>query len=231
MSQRLSRIVNVNVSVKEMNGKVVFLRKLAPGGSNHSFGIHVARLAGMPRTLVLRAEDVLESLESARSGEGVTAQNDHSPSRSPRFVRDCPRGGGHANELLPTGRPCPRIHSGPIDGSGHRPLDTCAGLDEIARNQSNPFRQEKLCRTTVQSRVAVNKSRGFHGMPRSTANSSCVSVPLNMYTPVAIKLRSLMEGTSHRRPPTPKATGRRGCSSPCWPSETRGRGCWARSNG
>ena len=63
MSQRLSRIVNVNVSVKEMNGKVVFLRKLAPGGSNHSFGIHVARLAGMPRTLVLRAEDVLESLE------------------------------------------------------------------------------------------------------------------------------------------------------------------------
>ena len=79
MSLRLSRIVNVNVSVKEMNGKVVFLRKLAPGGSNHSFGIHVARLAGMPRTLVLRAEDVLESLESARSGEGVTTQNDDLP--------------------------------------------------------------------------------------------------------------------------------------------------------
>ena len=79
MSQRLSRIVNVNVSVKEMNGKVVFLRKLAPGGSNHSFGIHVARLAGMPRTLVLRAEDVLESLESARSGEGVATQNDDLP--------------------------------------------------------------------------------------------------------------------------------------------------------
>ena len=80
MSQRLSRIVNVNVSVKEMNGKVVFLRKLAPGGSNHSFGIHVARLAGMPRTLVLRAEDVLESLESARSGgEGGVSQNDDLP--------------------------------------------------------------------------------------------------------------------------------------------------------
>ena len=79
MSQRLSRIVNVNVSVKEMNGKVVFLRKLAPGGSNHSFGIHVARLAGMPRTLVLRAEDVLESLESARSGEGASAQEASMP--------------------------------------------------------------------------------------------------------------------------------------------------------
>ena len=79
MSQRLSRIVNVNVSVKEMNGKVVFLRKLAPGGSNHSFGIHVARLAGMPRTLVRRAEDVLESLESARSGEGASAQEASMP--------------------------------------------------------------------------------------------------------------------------------------------------------
>ena len=79
MSQRLSRIVNVNVSVKEMNGKVVFLRKLAPGGSNHSFGIHVARLAGMPRTLVLRAEDVLESLESARSGDGKSAQETSMP--------------------------------------------------------------------------------------------------------------------------------------------------------
>ena len=66
MSQRFSRIVNVNVSVKEMNGKIVFLRKLAPGGSNHSFGIHVAQLAGMPRSLVRRAEEVLISLEDAR---------------------------------------------------------------------------------------------------------------------------------------------------------------------
>ncbi len=71
MSQRFSRIVNVNVSVKEMNGKIVFLRKLAPGGSNHSFGIHVAQLAGMPRSLVRRAEEVLTSLEAAR-GEKPT---------------------------------------------------------------------------------------------------------------------------------------------------------------
>lgn len=71
MSQRFSRIVNVNVSVKEMNGKIVFLRKLAPGGSNHSFGIHVAQLAGMPRSLVRRAEEVLTSLEDAR-GEKPT---------------------------------------------------------------------------------------------------------------------------------------------------------------
>ncbi|OUU17102.1 MAG: DNA mismatch repair protein MutS [Crocinitomicaceae bacterium TMED45] len=71
MSQRFSRIVNVNVSVKEVNGKIVFLRKLAPGGSNHSFGIHVAQLAGMPRSLVRRAEEVLTSLEAAR-GEKPT---------------------------------------------------------------------------------------------------------------------------------------------------------------
>lgn len=72
MSQRFPRIVNVNVSVKEMEGKIVFLRKLAPGGSNHSFGIHVAQLAGMPRGLVRRAEDVLAALESARA-EGASS--------------------------------------------------------------------------------------------------------------------------------------------------------------
>ena len=58
------RIVNVNVSVKEIDGKVVFLRKIAKGGSEHSFGIHVARLAGMPRNIVKRAEQILHKLES-----------------------------------------------------------------------------------------------------------------------------------------------------------------------
>ena len=56
--------MNVNVSVKEIEGKVVFLRKLAQGGSEHSFGIHVARLAGMPRGIVQRAEQILKKLES-----------------------------------------------------------------------------------------------------------------------------------------------------------------------
>ena len=73
MSQRFSRIVNVNVSVKELDGNIVFLRKLAPGGSNHSFGIHVAKLAGMPRSLVRRAEEVLTALETAR-GDNVFFQ-------------------------------------------------------------------------------------------------------------------------------------------------------------
>ncbi len=65
MKNSHDRIVNVNVSVKEIDGKVVFLRKLAPGGSEHSFGIHVARLAGMPRAIVTRADQVLHQLEQA----------------------------------------------------------------------------------------------------------------------------------------------------------------------
>ena len=75
MSQRFSRIVNVNVSVKELDGNIVFLRKLAPGGSNHSFGIHVAKLAGMPRSLVRRAEEVLTALETARGTRRLPAPN------------------------------------------------------------------------------------------------------------------------------------------------------------
>jgi len=75
MSQRFSRVVNVNVSVKELDGKIVFLRKLAPGGSNHSFGIHVAQLAGMPRSLVRRAKEVLSTLEAARGEETVASPN------------------------------------------------------------------------------------------------------------------------------------------------------------
>ena len=64
MAESFPRISNVNVSVAEADGKVVFLRKLAKGGSEHSFGIHVARLAGMPRTIVDRAEQVLKKLET-----------------------------------------------------------------------------------------------------------------------------------------------------------------------
>lgn len=69
MEHTYSRVVNYNVSVKEIDGKVVFLRRLAKGGSEHSFGIHVARLAGMPRSIVERADRVLAHLEeSSRAG-------------------------------------------------------------------------------------------------------------------------------------------------------------------
>lgn len=76
METRFDRVVNYNVSVREIDGKVVFLRKLARGGSEHSFGIHVAKLAGMPRWIVNRASEVLRQLESANrqdAGSVVTA--------------------------------------------------------------------------------------------------------------------------------------------------------------
>lgn len=73
MEKLFSRIKNWNVSVREADGKVVFLRKLKRGGSEHSFGIHVARLAGMPQNIVRRAEVILKDLENAgaTAGRGV----------------------------------------------------------------------------------------------------------------------------------------------------------------
>lgn len=69
MERKYDRIKNFNVSVREAAGKVIFLRKLVPGGSEHSFGIHVAKLAGMPREVVSRANEILAQLERERDGE------------------------------------------------------------------------------------------------------------------------------------------------------------------
>lgn len=75
MEKSFSRVVNYNVSVKEINGKVVFLRKLARGGSEHSFGIHVAKLAGMPSAIVQRADEVLRQLEANNRKDSVVTKN------------------------------------------------------------------------------------------------------------------------------------------------------------
>ena len=71
MEKHFERIKNYNVSVKEVNGKVIFLRKLVPGGSEHSFGIHVAEIAGMPKSIVNRANAILRQLEADNAGVGV----------------------------------------------------------------------------------------------------------------------------------------------------------------
>ena len=74
MEKSFPRIKNFNVSVKEIDGKVIFLRKLMPGGSEHSFGIHVAKLAGMPKSIVKRSEQILAKLEaSSNRGEMKSA--------------------------------------------------------------------------------------------------------------------------------------------------------------
>ncbi len=74
MEKNFPRIKNYNVSVKELNGKVIFLRKLERGGSEHSFGIHVAEIAGMPRSIVKRANVILKQLEADNSGVGAAGK-------------------------------------------------------------------------------------------------------------------------------------------------------------
>ncbi|NMB50329.1 MAG: DNA mismatch repair protein MutS [Bacteroidales bacterium] len=71
MEKSFKRIKNYNVAVKEIDNKVIFLRKLVPGGSEHSFGIHVARMAGMPKSITKRAEAILEQMESNNRQEGI----------------------------------------------------------------------------------------------------------------------------------------------------------------
>lgn len=72
MEKSFKRIKNYNVSVREVNNKVIFLRKLVKGGSEHSFGIHVAKMAGMPQSIVKRANDILKQLESDNRKQGIS---------------------------------------------------------------------------------------------------------------------------------------------------------------
>lgn len=72
MEKSLPRVKNFNVSVREVDGKVIFMRKLVEGGSEHSFGIHVAKIAGMNPSIVRRAEQVLSELEANNSGDGIS---------------------------------------------------------------------------------------------------------------------------------------------------------------
>jgi DNA mismatch repair protein MutS len=72
MENSFSRVKNYNVSIKELNNKVIFLRKLKRGGSEHSFGIHVARMAGMPKSVVSRADEILKELEQSESKKDLS---------------------------------------------------------------------------------------------------------------------------------------------------------------
>lgn len=72
MENSFPRVKNYNVSIKELNNKVIFLRKLKRGGSEHSFGIHVAKMAGMPRSIVNRADEILKELEQSHQKQELT---------------------------------------------------------------------------------------------------------------------------------------------------------------
>ena len=74
MEELFPRIKNYNVTVKEVNNKVIFLRKLERGGSEHSFGIHVAKMAGMPQSIVRRADEILHCLEQENRQDGIASK-------------------------------------------------------------------------------------------------------------------------------------------------------------
>jgi DNA mismatch repair protein MutS len=85
LEERLPRVKNYHITNKEIGNKIIFLRKLAPGGSTHSFGIHVARMAGMPAEVVERAAEILQTLEAdgGRLTEGGESRAAGSASRQP----------------------------------------------------------------------------------------------------------------------------------------------------
>ena len=77
----MPRIKNYHITNKEAGNKIIFLRKLAPGGSTHSFGIHVARMAGMPSSLIQRANEMLKHLEEAHADGNTALQIKNMPAQ------------------------------------------------------------------------------------------------------------------------------------------------------
>ena len=88
LTEDFPRVRNYNVSVKEADGRIIFLRKLKEGGSEHSFGIHVAQLAGMPTQIVLRANEIMHHLEASRDGGQPATRRDPTPNGR---VKDLPK--------------------------------------------------------------------------------------------------------------------------------------------
>ncbi|MCH8903546.1 MAG: DNA mismatch repair protein MutS [Bacteroidetes bacterium] len=82
LSNQLPRIKNFNVSIKEVGNKVIFLRKLVEGGSGHSFGIHVAKMAGLPKSIIKKANEILKTLEEDRSSERIKQKIKDNPQLS-----------------------------------------------------------------------------------------------------------------------------------------------------
>ena len=88
LAEDMQRVKNYNVSVRELNNKVVFMRKLKAGGSEHSFGIHVAQMAGMPNQIVIRANEIMEHLEQNKAEDlNVNSSSNSTPSTSSELLK------------------------------------------------------------------------------------------------------------------------------------------------
>jgi len=129
LSEDFPRIKNFHVSVKEVGNKIIFLRKLLPGGSAHSFGIHVAQLAGMPTSLVLRAHEILQNLEKDHSREDHVAKLKDMPKANFQmslFGAEIPEGLKKIEEEL-----------GKLDVNTMSPIEALLKLNELKRALGN----------------------------------------------------------------------------------------------
>jgi DNA mismatch repair protein MutS len=125
LTEDFPRIKNFHVSVKEVGNKIIFLRKLLPGGSAHSFGIHVAQLAGMPTSLVLRAHEILQNLEKDHSREDHVAKLKDMPKANFQlslFGAEIPEGLKKIEEDL-----------GKLDVNTLSPIEALLKLNELKR--------------------------------------------------------------------------------------------------
>ena len=124
LAEDFSRIRNFNVSVKELNGKVVFLRKLKEGGSEHSFGIHVAQIAGMPQNVVLRANEILHHLEK-----------DHIKEQNKEKIKEAPKNNYQLSFFDPVDPQGEKIKEmlKEIDVNTISPIEALLKLNELRR--------------------------------------------------------------------------------------------------
>ncbi|GAB3166921.1 DNA mismatch repair protein MutS [Telluribacter humicola] len=124
LAEDFPRIKNYNVAVKEVDNKVIFLRKLKPGGSEHSFGIHVAQIAGMPQPIVLRASEIMQHLEK-----------DHVPESRQQKVREMPKNNFQLSIFEPAD---PRLEEvkeklSSIDVNTLSPIEALLKLNELKK--------------------------------------------------------------------------------------------------
>jgi DNA mismatch repair protein MutS len=128
LTEDLGRIKNYNVSVKELNGKVVFLRKLKAGGSEHSFGIHVAQIAGMPQGVVLRANEILHHLEK-----------DHIKEQNKERIKEAPKNTYQLSFFDPTDPHAEEIKSKilSLDINTISPIEALLKLNELRKIAEN----------------------------------------------------------------------------------------------
>ena len=131
MAARMNRIKNFHIAVREIQNKIIFLRKLQPGGSEHSFGIHVARMAGMPQSVLDRAGELLVQLEEAHDAEELGWRENESDAGLSQAKRP-----GHPDEASETDIGSEEIQIGPVTEQGSKKRRTPFGRNHVSPARS-----------------------------------------------------------------------------------------------